>query len=119
MKTTTRFYLNEKQWSKIKNLLPAERGRCARPSKDNRLMLEGMIWKLRTGAPWRDLPRETFGPWESVYTRFSRWSFDGIFQKVFDFIKDDLENDVAILDSTTVRAHQHSHGAVRKKVNKK
>ncbi len=91
MKTTERLFLTNTMWKKIEPLLPAERGRCARPSKCNRTMLEGMIWKLRVGCPWRDLPVE-FGPWQSVYTRFNRWSESGIFQEVFVLIKDKLTN---------------------------
>lgn len=105
-------------WNKLSPMLPPENGRCARPSKSNRLMIEGMIWKLRTGCPWRDLPRD-FGPWESVYTRFSRWSEQGIYQNIFESLKDEFDSENIALDSTTVRAHQHAHGAVKKKVIKK
>jgi transposase len=82
METTSRFILTNDMWTKLSPPLPAERGRCSRPCKSNRPMLEGMLWKLRTGSLWRDLPSE-FGPLESVYTRFSRWSNQGIFQKIF------------------------------------
>lgn len=118
MKTTSRFILTNDMWNQLSPQLPAERGRNARPSKSNRLMLEGMLWKMRTGSPWRDLPSE-FGPWESVYTRFSRWSNAGIFQKVFKKLKDVLDCENIILDSTTVRVHQHGHGAAKKKGSKK
>ncbi len=117
MKTTSRFILTNDMWTKLSPHLPAERGRCSRPCKSNRLMLEGMLWKLRTGSPWRDLPPE-FGPWESVYTRFSRWSNQGIFQKIFKKVKDVIDCENVILDSTTVRVHQHGHGAVKKKAIK-
>lgn len=118
MKTTDRFFLTNKMWNKISPLLPPEKGRCARPSKSNRLMLEGLIWKLRVGCPWRDLPIE-FGPWESVYTRFSRWSEQGIYEKVFEELRDNFDSINVSLDSSTVRAHQHAHGAVKKKAIKK
>ena len=81
-------------------------------------MLEGMLWKMRAGSPWRDLTSE-FGPWESVYTRFSRWSNAGIFQKVFKKLKDVLDCENIVLDSTAVRVHQHGHGAAKKKGSKK
>jgi len=103
-------------WASLEPLFPAEKGRCARPSKPNRLMFEAMIWKLRTGSPWRDLPRETFGPWQSVFTRFSRWSDQGIFQQAFILIQDELDEEDVSIDSSTVRAHQHAHGAIKKKV---
>jgi transposase len=118
MNTKNRTILDNSMWHKIMPLLPAEKGRCARPSKNNRLMVEAMLWRARTGSPWRDLPKH-FGPWESVYTRFSRWSRQGIFQQVFGLLKDDLQLDEVLLDSTTIRAHQHAHGAEKKRVNKK
>jgi transposase len=78
--------LTNGMWSKLEALLPSERGRKSRPSKDNRLMLEGMLWKMRTGSPWRDLPPE-FGPWMSVYTRFNRWCQQGVLSKVLDALR--------------------------------
>lgn len=117
METKNRFYLNEKMWTKISPLLPSERGRCARPSKSNRLMVEAVIHKLRAGCPWRDLPKE-FGPWESVYSRFSRWSKSGIWDQVFIHVKDELDNTEVVIDSTSVKAHQHAHGAQKKMVRK-
>ena len=118
MKTSERFFITDSMWKKLSPLLPPERGRCARPCKANRPMVEAMIWKLRSGSPWRDLPVE-FGPWESVYSRFSRWTEKGIFQKVFNEVKDHLSCDDVALDSTTVRAHQHAHGAAKKKASKR
>lgn len=73
--------LTNGMWSRLKPLLPAERGRCGPPNKDNRTLVEGMLWKMRTSAPWRDLPAE-FGPWNSVYTRFNRWCQQGIWGEV-------------------------------------
>ena len=73
---------------------------------------------MRVRCPWIDLPIE-FGPWESVYTRFSRWSVQGIYEKVFEALRDDFDSINVSLDSSTVRAHQHAHGAVKKKAIKK
>jgi transposase len=92
-------------------LLPPERtGKKGKPRKDNRLMLNAMIWLARSGAPWRDLP-ERFGPWESVYTRFRKWLDDGILDNIFRVFALDAELNELSLDSTIVRAHQHSAGA--------
>jgi transposase len=92
-------------------LLPPERtGKKGKPRKDNRLMLNAMIWLARSGAPWRDLP-ERFGPWESVYTRFRKWLDDGILDNIFRVFALEAELDELSLDSTIVRAHQHSAGA--------
>ena len=81
-------------------------------------MVEAMIHRLRVGCPWRDIPK-VFGPWESVYTRFSRWSKKGIFQQVMNELGDELSCEEVALDSTTVKAHQHAHGAVKKKALKR
>jgi putative transposase len=104
--------LTNGMWSKLAPLLPAERGRQGPIRKDNRLMLEGMLWKLRTGAPWRDLPEE-FGPWESIYTRFSRWSKRGIWRQILSALQQDKDMNAEwlMMDSSAVKAHQHAHGA--------
>ena len=108
-----RLMITDRMWLKIAPLLPSERGRKCRPAKDNRLMLEAILWRFRTGSPWRDLPNE-FGPWESVYSRFSRWSKYGIWENVFEHIKQDVDEEWYMLDSTVIRAHQHSAGAKKK-----
>ncbi len=107
-----RHELTNQQWEQIKDLLPPERGRPGRPAKDNRLMLNAMLWTLTTGAPWRDLPVE-YGPWESVYTRFSRWSKQGVLAAVLDrLIRDKGKRPPhAFIDATIVKAHQHAAGA--------
>jgi len=81
-------------------------------------MLEAMIWILRTGAPWRDLPPE-YGSWNSVYTRFSRWSQKGVLKRVFDKLAEDHDNEGYMIDATIVRAHQDASGAPKKLVNKR
>ena len=106
-----RFELTDEQWDKIKGLLPPETGRKGHPSKDNRLILNGILWILRTGAPWRDLP-ERYGPWGTVYTRFSRWTKQGIWANVFEQISTDSDDESKMLDSTVIRAHQHAAGAI-------
>lgn len=106
-----RFRLTEEQWARILPLLPPERGRTGRPAKDNREMVESILWIARTGAPWRDLPPER-GPWSSVYTRFRRWSKDGTLQKVMEALKEQDPDapEARIIDSTIARAHQHAAG---------
>jgi putative transposase len=104
--------LTNGMWSKLAPLLPAERGRQGPVRKDNRLMVEGMLWKMRTGAPWRDLPEE-FGPWESIYTRFSRWCKAGIWREVLAALQQEGASDYEwlMIDSSAVKVHQHAHGA--------
>ena len=75
-------------------------------------MVEGMVWILRTGAPWRDLP-SAYGPWESVYTRFSRWSASGVLARLFDALARERDGEGYLIDATIVRAHQDASGAVK------
>jgi transposase len=105
-----RFELSDEVWESIATGLPAERGRKARPSIDNRRMVNAMLWVLRTGAPWRDLP-EHYPPWKSVYTRFSRWSAQGILQGVLERLAQGAKGEGFHIDGTIVRAHQDAHGA--------
>ena len=98
--------------------MPSDVGKRGRRFADHRLILEGIAWRFRTGAPWRDLPAD-FGPWQTVWKRHHRFSFDGTYQRYLDAVRDDwadaeLDEDVQRLlsvDSTVVRAHQHAAGA--------
>lgn len=108
---TRRYELTDQKWEQIAPLLPPEKNsRPGRPSKDNRLMINAMIWIARSGAPWRDLP-ERYGSWNSVYSRFRKWIEDGILDNVFRVLSLDAELDELFLDATIVKAHQHSAGA--------
>jgi transposase len=79
-------------------------------AKDNRLFVEAVLYRYRAGIPWRDLP-ERFGDYRVVHTRFSRWVRSGVWQKVFEVLACDADNEYEMIDSTIVRAHQHSAGA--------
>ena len=78
--------LTDAQWNSIEPFLPGRRGKRGRPGLDNRKALEGILWIMRTGAPWRDLPSR-FGKWITVYQRFRRWQKSGVFARVFESIK--------------------------------
>lgn len=104
------FRLSDAQWSKIQPLLPPETKTGGRDAKPHRLMVEAMLWILRTGAPWRDLPEE-YGPWKSVYTRFSRWSRSGVFAHVLHALALERDAEGFLIDATIVRAHQDAAGA--------
>lgn len=104
----TRTQLSDRQWSKLSEILTELRGR-GRPAKDDRNFIEAVLWIHRTGAPWRDLPTE-FGPWKTVYNRFDRWSKQGRWRKIFDLLKDDVDDEWHSIDSTINRAHQHAAG---------
>ena len=74
------------------------------------MFLEAVLWIVRTGSPWRDLP-DVFGPWNSAFRRFSRWSGKGVWHRIFQAMSDDQDFEYLILDSTIIRAHQHAAGA--------
>lgn len=107
-----RHEISEKQWERIKEILPAERkAQGGRPAKDNRLMLNGIIYWLNTGIPWRDLP-ERFGSWNSVYSRFYRWTKQCVWEKLFQYLieQDIVDETTLMLDSTTIKVHQQGSG---------
>lgn len=83
-----RMTLTDEEWSKIEPFLPKKRskGFPGRPRCDDRMIIEGILWVHRTGAPWRDLPVE-FGPWRTVYSRFSRWTKTGIWKHIWLSLK--------------------------------
>lgn len=106
-----RYELNDKEWDRILTLLPPEQtGKPGRPSKNNRTMLNAMVWMARSGAPWRDLP-ERYGSWETVYSRFRKWIEDGILDNIFRVLSLEAELEELSLDASIVKAHQHSAGA--------
>src|ERR671920_112004 len=108
--------LTDAAWARIEPLLPARGGR-GRQWRDHRQVLNGILWKLRTGAPWRDLP-ERYGPWRTCYDRFVRWRRDGTWDRLLSHAqtKSDAVGEVVwevSVDSTIARAHQHAAGARR------
>jgi transposase len=81
-----RYEIRDDQWDRIKDMLPAERKpQGGRPAKDNRKMLNAMLWVACSGAPWRDLP-DYYGPWNRVYTRFRRWEKAGLFSQILEYL---------------------------------
>src|SRR5205814_3011835 len=82
-------------------------------AKDNRLFVKAVLYRHRAVIPWRDLP-ERFGDWKAVHTRHTRWAESGVWEKLFKVLAADADNEYAMIDSTIVRAHQHSAGAPKK-----
>ena len=105
-----RFLLNDAQYEKMAPLLPGKIGDPGRTATDNRLFVEAVLWIVRTGAPWRDLP-VCFGRWNSAFRRFRRWSRKGVFEKIFNALSGNPDFEYAIVDGTIVRVHQHGAGA--------
>jgi len=105
--------VSDEDWDIIGALLPSERGRGCRPCHDNRRFFDGMMFALRTGIPWRDLPEE-FGQWNSIFRRFRRWCEQGVFDAILATlvelgIADDWQEQM--VDSTTSRGHSQAAGA--------
>ena len=113
-----RYALRDDQWERIKDLLPGRPGHVGVTARDNRLFVEAVLYRYRAGIPWRDLP-ERFGAWKKVHTRFCRWARSGVWARVFEHLADAADNEYAMIDSTIVRAHQHSAGAVKKTVTRR
>ncbi|MDI3467695.1 MAG: Mobile element protein [Nitrospira sp.] len=105
-----RYALRDDQWERIKDVLSGREGHVGGTAKDNRLFVEAVLYRYRVGIAWRDLP-ERFGDFRVIHTRHTRWSKRGVWQRIFDHLAEDADNDYAMLDSTIVRAHQHSAGA--------
>ncbi len=106
----------DEQWEKLYPLLPPQKPKVGRPAHNHRLILNGILWILRTGAPWRDLP-EHYGPWSTVASRFYRWQKAGIWQRVLCALQQqsdaagEIDWEKHSVDSTIIRAHQHAAGA--------
>ena len=108
-----RYGLRDDQWERISDLLPGRVGHVGVTADDNRLFVEAVLFRYRAGVPWRDLP-ERFGDWKNVHRRHSRWSKSGVWEHIFKHLAADADNEYAMIDSTIVRAHQHSAGAQKK-----
>ena len=98
---------------RIKDWLPGKPGDVGATAQDHRRFVEAVLYRYRPGIPWRDLP-ERFGDWKNTHRRFSRWAKNGVWQRLFEHLAGDANNQYAMIDSTIVRAHQHSAGAPKK-----
>ncbi len=103
-----RLMLTDEDWNKLSELMK-QTGRVYN-KPEHRMTLEGILYRMRTGCPWRDLPAE-FGHWNTVFRRFNLWSRKGIMNCIFKALSKDTDTEWLFLDASIVRAHQHSHGA--------
>ncbi|WP_445021016.1 IS5 family transposase [Streptomyces sp. SAS_276] len=106
--------MSDAQWERIEPLLPVSNGRCGR-WRDHRQVVNGLLYRIRTGVQWRDLPQR-YGPWKTVHERHRLWSADGTWERLLQRVQaeadavGDIDWDVSV-DSTSVRAHHHAVGA--------
>ena len=102
-----RYELSEAQWRRLEPLLPGRAGTVGRPAEDNRRFVNGVLWVIRSGMRWADLP-ERYGKYKTVHKRFMRWAEAGVWDRLFDDLVADRKNPYLMLDSTIVRAHQQA-----------
>ena len=102
-----RYELTDMQWNKIKDMLPGRKETVGRTAVDNRVFVNGVLWMLRSGARWEDLP-ERYGKYKSVHKRFVRWAHSGVWERVFAALVKERDNRYLMLDSTIVKAHQQA-----------
>lgn len=113
-----RHELSDAEWQILEPLLPPLKTR-GRPYRDHRVVINGMLWVLHTGAPWRDLP-ERYGPWQTVYSRFLRWSRSGLWDRILSALQRELDAagqidwELFCIDGSHVRAHKAAAGGGKK-----
>ena len=100
-----RYELSETQWETIRDILPGKQGDRGVTAADNRAFVNGVLWVLRSGAFWKDLPERDV-KWKSVHKRFTRWAKSGVWERIFEVLLSDSDNEHRQIDSTIVRAHQ-------------
>src|SRR5436190_9614429 len=114
--TIRRHELTDQQWAALAPLLPPQQPKIGRPNADHRRVLNGILWKIRTGAPWRDVP-ERYGSWHTLYSRFRRWRLAGIWDRLFEAVQrqadaaGEVDWSIHFVDGSVIRAHQHAAGA--------
>lgn len=105
-----RFVVSDVLWRRLEGHLPGKISDCGVTAKDNRLFLEAVFWRVRTGSPWRGLPA-AFGNWNSQFRRFLRWAKAGVFEGLFKALSGDPDLEYALIDGTIVQVHQKATGA--------
>ncbi len=105
-----RFVLTDAQWAKMEPHCLGKPGDRGRSGNNNRLFVEAVLWIVRTGSPWRDLPA-SFGNWSTVYTRFRDWVAADVFARLFDAVSDEPDLEYALIDAPIVKVHRHRQGA--------
>lgn len=112
--------LTDKQWQRLQPLLPPEKPKTGRPNLSHRPIINGILWLLRTGAPWRDIP-ERYGIWSTISSRFYRWRQAGLWARLWAALQEEadqheqLDWELQSVDASVTRAHQHAAGAKKKR----
>jgi len=118
----TRHRLTDEQWDRIADVFPP-RARTGRPPSDRRVIVEGILWIMRTGAPWRDLPEE-YGPWGTVWDLFDMWNDDGTLDEILHRLRaakvdlGEIDQNLWCVDGTIVRAARCAAGGGKKGIRR-
>lgn len=105
-----RFVVTDDVWQRLEPHLPGKASDAGATARDNRLFLESVFWRVRTGSPWCDLP-PAFGNWNSQFRRFRRWAKAGVFDSLFKVMSGEPALEYALIDGTIVQVHQKAAGA--------
>ena len=105
-----RLVLTDAQWAKMEAHCLGKPTDPGRSGSDNRRFVEAVLWIVRTGSPWRDLP-PSFGKWNTVFKRYRDWATADVFKRLFDAVSDDADMEYAMVDATIVKVHRHGQGA--------
>ena len=105
-----RYEVTDEQWEVLQTYFGNSPKQTGRPQSDNRKLLNGVLWILHTGAPWRDLP-EYYGPWQTVYKRFAQWQKNDKFKQLFENVRENPDMQHLCIDGTYIKAHRASTGA--------
>ena len=105
-----RFVVSDILWQRLEPHLPGKVSDAGATATDNRMFLEAVFWRVRTGSPWRDLP-PALGHWNSQFRRFRRWAKSGVFESLFNALNGEPDLEYAMIDGTIVQAHQKASGA--------
>jgi len=119
----TRHRLTDKQWALIADIFPPP-ALTGRPPTDRRLVVDAILWILQTGSPWRDLPEDEFGPWETMYGLFNAWNADGTLEEILHRLQarcidaGKIDKKLWCIDGTMIRAHRCAGGGGKKGIPK-
>jgi len=102
--------ISDRAWAVIAPHLPGKKGDWGGVAKDNRQFIDAVVWILRSGAPWRDLPPE-FGGWKNTHRRFCRWRDKGVWERLLEVVIDEPDFEWLMIDATHIKAHRHACGA--------
>jgi transposase len=114
----SRYILRDDQWERIFFMLPGRGDTVGVTAKDNRLFVNAVLYRYRSGIPWSDLPTR-FGDWKNVHKRHRRWCETGVWERIFLHLSQDADNEYQMIDATIVRVHQHGTGSLKKRVDRR